>query len=235
MRLQSLTGLIAGLALSGAALAQQPVIIVDAGHGSADDGYYSWTGHPEAELTLRIAQRIEERLANAGGLDVRMTRSGEGGPSDETRLAIANAAGADLMLSIHADVASERAAARGLIIYRVSELARRQLLARTVALGFAANGDAAGVALADRLAREDAFIATLRASLPADLPLVVDEGRGALFDVLMDANTPALFVEFPFLSNSPDAVPPPLDEGQIAVVNAFADAVIAHHAPETPG
>ncbi|MEE2567599.1 N-acetylmuramoyl-L-alanine amidase [Hyphobacterium marinum] len=235
MRLQILISIFAGLVFSAAAHAQNPVIVVDAGHGGEDDGYYSWTGHPEAELVLRIAQRIEERLTASGGLDVRMTRSGEGGPSDETRLAIANAAGADLMLSIHADVASERASARGLIIYRASDLARRQVLARTIALGFAANEAEAGAALADRLGREEAFIGTLRASLPADLPLVVDEGRGALFDVLMDANTPALFVEFPFLSNSGEAVSPPLDDSQIAVVNAFADAVIAHHAVPTPG
>tara|TARA_R110002072_G_scaffold175766_1_gene331719 strand:+ start:375 stop:1073 length:699 start_codon:yes stop_codon:yes gene_type:complete len=232
MRLHSLVCLIAWLAMAGGAVAQSRVIVIDAGHGGEDPGYYSWTGHPEAELSLRIAQRIEARLTAHGGLDVRMTRSGEGGLSDETRLAMANAAGADLLLSIHADVASTRASARGLIIYAVSDLARMQVVARTVELGLAANRRDAGRALDERLARERAFLTTLDTALPEDLPLVIDTGRGGLFDILMDAGTPALFVEFPFLSNTEDAVPPPLTDAQIAVVNQLADAVIAHYAQD---
>lgn len=230
MRRHILICLILFLLMAGTARAQNPVIVIDAGHGGEDTGYLSWTGHREDELVLRIAHRIEARLLAAGGLDVRMTRSGEGGPSDETRLAMANAAGADLMLSIHADVASERATARGLILYRVSALSRRSVLARSQALGFAASEAEAAAAFEARMAREAELARTLRRELPADLPLVIDEGRGGLFDVLKDANTPALFVEFPFLSNSPDAAPPPLTDVQIAVVDGFADAIIAHFA-----
>lgn len=230
MRRHILICLVLFLLIAGTARAQEPVIVIDAGHGGEDTGYLSWTGHREDELVLRIAQRIEERLLASGGLDVRMTRSGEGGPDDETRLAIAHAAGADLMLSIHADVASERATARGLILYRVSALARRSVLARSQALGFAASEAEAAAAFEARMAREADLVRTLRRELPADLPLVIDEGRGGLFDVLKDASTPAFFVEFPFLSNSPDAVAPPLTDVQIAVVDGFADAIIAHFA-----
>ena len=217
------------LAFSALANASAQTIIIDAGHGGEDDGYYSWTGHAEAELALRIATHLENRLSETVGLDIRMTRSGEGGPSDETRLAIANAAGADLLLSIHADVATERAAAAGLILYTVSDLSRRRVLARTQALGFAATSEEADQALNVRLAREADFIAALRATLPSDVPLVVDDGRGALFDILMDANTPSLFLEFPYLSNSNSEFPPALTPEQIAVIDAVADAVLAHY------
>ena len=228
MRFHSaIIGLLSGLLISTGASAQ--TIIIDAGHGGDDQGYFSWTGHPEAELALRIATRLENRLSGLDGLDILMTRSGEGGPSDETRLAIANAAGADLLLSIHADVATERASAAGLIIYRVSSLSRRTVLARTREMGFAGNDVAASTAFEARLALESDFIDTLRAHIAPDIPFVVDNGRGALFDILMDANTPSLFLEFPYLSNSDSESPPALTEAQIAVIDTVADAIADHY------
>ena len=218
-----------------ASASQAQTIVIDAGHGGEDDGYYSWTGHPEDELVLRIATYLESQLSDMAGLDVQMTRSGEGGPSDETRLAIANAAGADLLLSIHADVATERAAARGLIVYTVSDLSRRRVLARTQELGFAPDAATASLALDERLEREAIFIDMLQAQMPGNVPLVVDNGRGGLFDILMDANTPSLFLEFPYLSNSPATVSPALTDDQIAVIDAVAEAIRAHYSVDGMG
>ena len=83
-------------------------VVIDPGHGGTDRG--STNGLlDEAVVVDDIANRIEGRLAAAGAQAFR-TRAGEGSlertdepPSDAERAAFANAAEADLVLSLHAD------------------------------------------------------------------------------------------------------------------------------------
>jgi N-acetylmuramoyl-L-alanine amidase len=88
---------------SGAALPGK-VVVLDPGHGGADRGA---TGHglAEADVALDLAFRLEGRLS-ALGVRTLLTRGADSCPSDEERAAFANAAGADLVLSLHVDRAS---------------------------------------------------------------------------------------------------------------------------------
>jgi N-acetylmuramoyl-L-alanine amidase len=124
-------------------------IVIDPGHGGADDlgvvvpdGPLRWT---EADLAFDIAARLEGRLA-AAGMRVHLTR----GPSPAKpmtgaeRAALANSLGADLLISLHLD-GHENQAADGVATYhygtgngltstvgeRLANLVQREIVVRT--------------------------------------------------------------------------------------------------------
>jgi N-acetylmuramoyl-L-alanine amidase len=130
------------------------LVVIDPGHGGLDRG--STNGVlDEAGVVDDIANRVEGRLAAAGALAYR-TRRGEGSiqgpgnlelldrlPSDAERGAFANAAEADLLVSIHVDGHSNplcrgistyyygTATDRSLVGARLAELVQQEVLART--------------------------------------------------------------------------------------------------------
>lgn len=91
-------------------------IVIDAGHGGIDPGAVGANGALEKEITLRIAQELEELLKRAA-VYVVMVRHGDYDLADSSelnllnrkrqdldrRVAIAQEAEADLYLSIHAN------------------------------------------------------------------------------------------------------------------------------------
>ena len=76
-------------------------VVLDPGHGGSDSGAAAH-GLVESDLVMDLARRIEGRLT-AIGVAVVYTRTPHGSPSEEERAAIANGAGADLLLSLHCD------------------------------------------------------------------------------------------------------------------------------------
>jgi N-acetylmuramoyl-L-alanine amidase len=123
------------------------LVIIDPGHGGADRGSTSGV-LDEAGVVDDIANRVEGRLAAAGALAYR-TRGGDEielldrPPSDAERGTFANAAEADLLVSIHVDghanpqcrgVATYyygTASDRSLVGARLAELIQQEILART--------------------------------------------------------------------------------------------------------
>ncbi len=85
---------------SGASLAGK-VIVIDPGHGGADRGA-AFHGLDEAGVVERLAAGFEGRLA-ASGVRTLLTRGPDTCPSDADRAALANDAGADLLVSLHCD------------------------------------------------------------------------------------------------------------------------------------
>lgn len=85
-------------------------IVVDAGHGGIDPGA-AGHGVVEREVVLAVAQDLRQLLARAGARVI-MTRTGREAPSGKPfrqrrdlahRAQLANAAGADVLVSIHAN------------------------------------------------------------------------------------------------------------------------------------
>lgn len=90
------------------------VIVVDAGHGTPDEGAESNNGTTEAELNLKIALKLQELLEQSGSTVI-LTRSDENGIYDESstsikekkitdtrnRVEIGNNSDADIFISIH--------------------------------------------------------------------------------------------------------------------------------------
>jgi N-acetylmuramoyl-L-alanine amidase len=129
------------------------LVVIDPGHGGFDRG--STNGVlDEASVVDDIANRVEGRLAAAGALAYR-TRGGEAAqglgsldlldrvPSDAERGAFANAAEADLLVSVHVD-GHQNPQCRGVSTYyygtandrslvgaRLAELIQQEILCRT--------------------------------------------------------------------------------------------------------
>ena len=91
-------------------------IVIDAGHGGHDPGAKVTRACSEADLTLDIALRLEKLLRKQPGVEVVQTRRKDAYVPLEERAEIANRAGADLFLSIHAN-ASTNPRARGVETY----------------------------------------------------------------------------------------------------------------------
>ena len=86
------------------------VIVIDPGHGGSDAGV-SAHNVQESDVVTAIAQRLQGRLV-AHGANVVLTRPlmSAGCPSDKERADLANSIDADLVISLHCDVATSPAA-----------------------------------------------------------------------------------------------------------------------------
>ena len=97
------------------------VVILDAGHGTPDEGAESNNGTTEAEINLKIALKVQNLLEQTG-CTVLLTRSDENGIYDsgsqtikqkkvsdiKNRVKIGNESSADIFVSIHLNKISEK-------------------------------------------------------------------------------------------------------------------------------
>lgn len=94
-------------------------VVLDPGHGGPDPGAIGVGGLREKDVTLRLALLLRPRLEDRG-FHVVLTRDGDRGLSLEERTAIAEGAGGDLFVSLHANAARRRGA-RGIETYYLDE------------------------------------------------------------------------------------------------------------------
>jgi len=190
-------------------------VVIDPGHGGYDPGAMK-DGVTEADVVLDVAMRLERLLVQQAGVQVVLTRRANVFVPLEERTAMANRAGADLFLSIHAN-ASEDDRARGI---------------ETYFLNFAPNPAAEAIA-----ARENAASARTMRQLPDIVKAIalnnkIDESRDvasriqsammerlkrgnrtvkdlgvkqAPFMVLIGATMPSILAEISFLTNPQEA------------------------------
>lgn len=76
-------------------------IVIDPGHGGDDHGV-DFHGVRESDVVWELARRLEGRM-KATGMDPLISRGMHYGPTEAERAGFANAAGADLLLSLHSD------------------------------------------------------------------------------------------------------------------------------------
>ncbi|MCC4266029.1 N-acetylmuramoyl-L-alanine amidase [Oceanimonas baumannii] len=79
------------------------VVAIDAGHGGEDPGAVGPKKNHEKHITLSISRRLAELINKEPGLRAVLTRTGDYYVNLNQRSEIARKAGADLLLSIHAD------------------------------------------------------------------------------------------------------------------------------------
>ena len=102
------------------------VVVVDAGHGGRDPGAIGVGGLREKDVTLALAKTLRKSL-RANGFAVVLTRDRDRTLSLEERPAIAEGAGGDVFVSVHAN-ASPRAELAGVELFTLQENAERQTL-----------------------------------------------------------------------------------------------------------
>jgi N-acetylmuramoyl-L-alanine amidase len=190
-------------------------IVIDAGHGGHDTGAIGPTGYREKDLVLDVALRLGKLLERKMGAEVIYTRDDDTFIPLEERTNIANQAGADLFLSIHANFSSDTLA-RGVETYYLNFSASDE------ALEVAARENATSqktvhelqdlvqnIALKEKIDESREFAADVQHALwqgeVAKAPGIRNRGvKKAPFIVLIGAHMPSVLAEISFVSNVSD-------------------------------
>lgn len=226
--------------------ASRPLIVIDPGHGGHDPG----AGHgrvKEKTVTLRLAKAIRQKLLDAGGIRVALTREDDRYLMLGERSSIARRLGADLFLSIHADSADNEEA-RGASVYVLSEKGSSQAAAR-----IAARENAVDVINGVRLTEDNDVVNAILLDLSQSeaqagsnemAQLILRELRGkaklhkdgvqsAAFAVLKAPDVPSVLFETGYISNPRDAAMLSSEQGRATISDAAAQAVRVYFARQS--
>lgn len=218
------------------ALPLKKVVVIDAGHGGRDSGA-SGVSAVEKDINLAAALSLSEQLGRSGRYKVVMTRTSDVYVPLESRVRIAQRAGADLFISIHSDSGPE-ATLKGASVYTLSDKATPRSTRFVSGDNWIMKASLAGdqgvrdilFDLTQRATRNRSavFAQTLLASIEGTAPLLRRSHRDAGFMVLLAPDVPAVLLEMGFVSN-------PEDEARLRdpafrkrLMSAVARAVDAH-------
>lgn len=233
---------------SDAALPAGPerlVVAIDPGHGGRDPGAERG-GLREAQLMLDLALELSDAAARAGLAPV-LTRRADVFVPLAARMTVAREAGADVLISLHAD-ALEADVASGASVYTLTAEAASEAAARMVerherrdlvgGLDLGGADDAVATALLE-LARQDTGPASRRLA-EAVVAGLHREGarvhsrplREARLAVLDAADFPSVLVEVGFLSDAGDRARLSTPAGRAPIVAGLLAALAAWEADE---
>lgn len=218
------------------------VVVIDPGHGGDDSGAIGPGNVLEKDVTLGVARRLAEELAEKGAFRVVLTRSDDTFVSLRERTAFANSVEADAFISIHAN-AAYRKKASGIETFFLSFEATDEDAARVAAIENSIGteealgaGEAAGdlkailFDLADTRSRQESSL--LAESVQTSLVgKIRGEDRGvkqAPFVVLSGAAMPAILVEVGFISNPGEEKRLTNGKEQARIAASIADGVAAY-------
>ncbi len=191
-------------------------IVIDPGHGGFDTGAKGPNGLLEKDLCLDVALRLGKMIEeNIPGAEVVYTRKDDTYIPLDQRTAIANAAGADLFISIHANSSDSREV-RGVETYYLSlatSKEEKELAIRENALTQSSLHELPDlvrkITQNEKLGESKLLAAQIQDTLSERLQIVShrEKNRGvkqAPFIVLAGANMPAVLSEISFVSNAND-------------------------------
>lgn len=188
-------------------------VVIDPGHGGHDTGTIGPSGLEEKDLVLDIGLRLRKLIENQTNSEVFMTRSTDKFIPLEERTAIANEAGADLFISIHANASSDHSV-RGIETYFLnftSDPEALQLAARENATSQESVHELQDliqkIALNNKIEESQELARDIQTVLYKRMSRVSrgihNRGvRKAPFVVLIGANMPSILTEISFLSNA---------------------------------
>lgn len=221
---------------------RRPVIVLDPGHGGIDTGAIGVGQVVEKDLVFTFARELRAKLEKAGHYRVVMTREQDTFVSLSDRVKLAQAQGASLFVSIHADtlVGSANADVRGLTVYTISDrasdaesarLAEKENMADAVA-GLDPNEDPEEIAgiLGELTVREtkvysNLFARTLVGQITAASKLNKNPHRSAGFRVLRAPDVPSVLVELGYLSSKTDVALLTTPDWRDRATDAISEAV----------
>jgi N-acetylmuramoyl-L-alanine amidase len=182
-----------------AAGAAELIIALDPGHGGDDLGAVGQQGLEEKQLVLDVALRLGVLLKSQLGAKVIYTRRDDRPVPLEQRATAANQAGANLLISIHAN-GSNDPSAHGVETYSLDAAAAN----REARLAQPASPGRHALSSAERLRESRLFAQRVQESLYTGLRSDHVQNRGvrsAPLAVLREAQMPAILVEISFLSS----------------------------------
>ena len=229
--------------IAGPADASRPLVVIDPGHGGFDPGAGSGPVKEKA-VALAIARALRDKLLEAGGIRVALTRDEDRFIPLSDRPAIARQLGADLFVSIHADSA-DAPDARGASVYVLSEKGSSEAAARFAArenkadtvngISLSGTSDIVGAILLD-LSQREAQAGSMTAAglflreLEGKLPLHHDRVESAALAVLKAPDIPSLLFETGYISNPDDARYLESKDGRTTIATAATQAIRAYFA-----
>jgi N-acetylmuramoyl-L-alanine amidase len=192
------------------------VIAVDAGHGGDDPGASGQGGTHEKDVTLAIARALAARINREPGMRAVLTRDGDYFVDLVERRTRAQAAHADMFVSIHADAIRDREVS-GASVYILSERGASSQAAKILADEQNAADLKGGMSLRDQKPELRSVLLNLTQSAnigasseAADRVLNALDGFGAVrkhevqqaaFVVLKSPFIPSMLVETAYISN----------------------------------
>lgn len=225
-------------------LSKPMLIFLDPGHGGRDPGALGVRGTQEKTVVMAIARDLQRELLAGNRYRVLLTRVTDTYVPLRERVARAQAAKADLFLSLHADSCAD-SGVRGASVYTLSEDASDREAAALAARENRADAVVAGVRLAnepDVVARTlvamsqrgtvndsrrlaDTIVSTFSRNGVRLLPRT---HRQAGFAVLTSPDIPAALVELGYLSNPQDEKLLTVRQHQLSLARALRASVDAH-------
>ena len=220
------------------------LVVLDPGHGGKDPGAIGSRGTQEKKVVFTIAREVQRELQAGGRYRVLLTRTGDSYVALRERVARAQAAKADLFLSLHAD-SHDNSDVRGASVYTLSEDASDREAAALAARENRADAVVSGMRLADKsdnvaqtlvamsqrgTVNESRRLAeTIVATFAKNgVRLLPRTHRQAGFAVLTSAEIPAALVELGYLSNPQDEKLLTVRQHQISLARALRASVDAY-------
>jgi N-acetylmuramoyl-L-alanine amidase len=217
------------------------VVALDPGHGGSNSGCVAFDGLAhEKDVTLALAQELraalQRRLPHA---TVVLTRSGDETVTLAERVDRANAVGADIFISLHAN-ASSTGPQTGFETYILdARLADRDAAHTARASETGAGNDAKRahaaamlreLALLGHRARAAGFARRVQQEQAQRFPERLDRGiKQGTFDVLLGARMPAVLFEAGFLDHPEEGSRLLHAGGRALVVDGLAEAVVDYY------
>jgi N-acetylmuramoyl-L-alanine amidase len=197
---------------------QKRIVVLDPGHGGPDPGAISVSGLREKEITLKVAQTVKQALEATGRYKVHLTRNEDVFVPLRKRYQLAEQAGAELFISMHADSNGDPNL-RGASIYTLSEnasdreaaaLAAKENRSDAIAgIDLSNQSDAVASFLIELRQRQTMnesalFSETLIQEVGTSSKLLRNTHRFAGFAVLKSPDVPSVLMELGYLSNRHD-------------------------------
>ncbi len=225
------------------------IIAIDAGHGGDDPGAIGPGRLEEKRIALAIAKELAAIFERERGYKPVLTRSGDYFLPLKARRDVARKAQADLMISVHADAFSDRAAQGG----SVFALSNRGATSTMAAFLAASENEADAIGGVSTEGKDDDLVKVLAdLSLTATMESSLRIGRHVLnslggmtklhtnrveqaaFVVLKSPDTPSILVETGFISNPQEARRLASRDYQQQVARAIFHGVNRHFSQSPP-
>ncbi|MBK9968919.1 MAG: N-acetylmuramoyl-L-alanine amidase [Holophagales bacterium] len=216
------------------------VVVIDPGHGGTEDGAKGPGGLLEKDVVLFLARTVREVLTARGYRGV-TTRDSDASVGFQDRTAVANAAKADVFLSLHLN-ASRAASAHGTEVYYLSldasdrsaaALAEAENQAEPTVTPSAETNAALreldlilwDLAQNQHLSASSRLAETIQGDFNRLLGITTRGVKQAPFRVLIGVNAPAVLVEVAFISNPEEEQKVASEEFRKAVAETLAGSL----------
>jgi N-acetylmuramoyl-L-alanine amidase len=184
---------------------QQPLVVIDPGHGGKDSGDVGLEDLRESDVVLPISLQVATIL-NKQGVTTKLTRSSDTFVGLDERLEISKRAKASMFVSIHANSIDNNPDAQGLETYHYDNTSKP--------LATAVHGN-------------------ILKEISATKPLVDRQVRRARFLVLRKSTIPAIVIETGYITNATESTWLANPEYRDRMAVAIANGILKYLGKET--